>query len=360
MTDRSYVGEMPVMSTQINHTATQPPLVRLLNELWKSRAIHVAVRLHLAEALANGPLSVAELAAETGSHAPSLYRLLRTLACIGIFTELHGSRFANSTLSHLLRPDVPGSMYAIATMMSSDWWWRAWGELLHSVQTGEPGFNKAHGMSMWRYFAEHDPAAGEAFNTVMTDLSAMVSLPLAQAADLSRVRTVVDVGGGHGGLLTTLLAIYPSIEKGILFDQAHVIDEARTALGPVLDPRIQLIGGDFFTTVPGGADAYVMKWILHDWDDSACVQILTNCRRAMASHSRLLVAEYVFEADQNNEDAYFQDLLMLVLLPGKERTKRELRALYDAAGLRMTRIIPTTSRLSLIEGVQRGSDKTDD
>ncbi len=347
------------MSTQIEHTATQPPLALLLNDLWKPRAIHVAARLHLAEALADGPRTVAELAAASGTHAPSLYRLLRTLACIGIFTELDGSRFANSKLSHLLRPDVPGSMYAMATMMSSDWWWRSWGELLHSVQTGEPGFDKAHGMPMWRYFAEYDPAAGEVFNAVMTGLSAMVSLPLAQAADLSGVHTVVDVGGGHGGLLTTLLAIHPSIEKGILFDQPHVIDEARTALGLVPDRRVQLAGGDFFTAVPAGADAYVMKWILHDWDDSACVQILTNCRHAMAPHSRLLAAEYVLGPDRSNEEAYSHDLLMLVILPGRERTRTEFQALYDAAGLHLTRIIPTTSRLSLIEGIpkENGQDE---
>jgi hypothetical protein len=339
---------------QIEHTASQPPLVLLLNGLWKLRAIHVAIRLRLAEALADGPRAVTELAATSGTHAPSLYRLLRSLACIGIFIELEGQRFANSKLSHLLRPDVPGSMYSMAAMMSSDWWWRAWGELLHSVQTGEPAFDKAHGMPMWRYFAEYDPAAGEVFNAVMTDLSAMVSLPLAQAADLSGVRTVVDVGGGHGGLLTTLLGIHASIEKGTLFDQPHVIEEARTAFGLGADRRVQLAGGDFFIAVPPGADAYVMKWILHDWDDSACVQILTNCRRAMAPHSRLLAAEYVLDPDHSNEDDYFHDLLMLVILPGRERTRAEFQALYNAAGLHLTRIVSTTSRLSLIEGIPRG------
>jgi O-methyltransferase domain/IclR helix-turn-helix domain len=353
MTDQTYVGEIPVMSTKVDQTTAQASLARSLNDLWKSRAIHVAVRLHLAEALADGPLTVAELATATGSHAPSLYRLLRNLARIGVFTELTEFRFANSKLSNLLRPNVAGSMYAMATMMSSDWWWCAWGELLHSVQSGEPGFNKAHGMSMWRYFAEHDPTAGEVFNTVMTDLSSMVSLPLAQAANLSGVRTVVDVGGGHGGLLTTLLAIHPSIEKGILFDQPHVIDEAQITLGPVPDPRIQLIGGDFFTAVPVRADAYVMKWILHDWDDPTCVQILTNCRRVMPPHSRLLAAEYVLDPGQKNEEAYFQDFLMLILLPGKERTSAEFKALYDASGLRMTRIIPTASSLSIVEGVPK-------
>jgi hypothetical protein len=337
--------------------ATPPPLVltQLLSQLWKPQAIHVAARLKLAEALVDGPRTVAELAEATGTHAPSLDRLLRGLARIGIFTELDGSRFVNSELSHLLRPDVSGSMYALA-MMIADWNWRAWGELLHSVQTGEPGFDKVHGMAMWRYFTERDPAAGVVFNAAMTGLSTAVDAPVAQAADLSEVRAVVDVGGGHGGLLTTLLATYPSIDEGILFDQPHVIDEAQAAFGPARDGRVRLEAGDFFTAVPAGADAYVMKWILHDWDDAACVKLLTSCRRAMVPHGRVLAAELVVDPDRSDEFAHFLDLQMLVNLPnGKERTAAQFRALYDAAGLRLTRIIPTASVFSLIEGVPAGN-----
>lgn len=344
------------MPTQIDHTATPPPLVLmdLLSQLWKSQAIHVAARLHLAEALADGPRTVAELAKQTGAHAPSLSRLLPALARIGIFIRLDGSRFANNELSHLLRRDAPDSMYAMA-MIGADWMWRAWGELLHSVQTGEPGFDKAHSMPMWRYFTERNPVAGALFDKAMTGLSAAVDSPVAQAADLSGVGTVIDIGGGHGGLLTTLLATHPSIKKGILFDQPHVIDEARVALGTAPDGRVQLEGGDFFTTVPAGGDAYVMKWILHDWDDPACVQLLATCRRAMASHGRVLAAELVVDPDRSDEFAYFLDLQMLVNVTGRERTAAEFRELYKAAGLRLTRIIPTTSMLSLIEGMLVGN-----
>lgn len=343
---------------EIVHPTVTPPqqaLGNLVNQLWKPQAIHVAAQLHLAEALADGPRTVAQLAEMTGTHAPSLYRLLRALARIGIFTELDGSHFANSELSHFLRPDVPRSLYWMAATYV-DWMWPAWGELLHSVRTGEPGFDKIHEMPIWRYFTERDQTAGEQFNKAMTDSSAAVSLPIAQVADLSGVRTVVDVGGGHGGLLTTLLATYPSIAKGILFDQPHVISEARAALDPALEGRVQLESGDFFTAVPAGADAYVLKWILHDWDDTACVRLLANCRRAMAPHGRVLAAELIVDPDHSAELTYFLDLQMLVNFTGKERTAAEFQALYDAAGLRLTRIIPTTSIFSLIEGVPAGNE----
>jgi O-methyltransferase len=333
-------------------TATPPALIlrQLLIQPWKAQAIHVAAHLRLAEALAEGSRTVAQLAEETGTHAPSLCRLLRALVSIGIFIEPNGSQFANSELSHFLRPDVSGSMYAMA-MLDPDWMWRTWGDLLHSVRTGEPSFNKIHDMPIWRYFTERDPTQGAMFNKVVADSSAAVNLPIARAANLSGARTVVDVGGGHGGLLTALLTAHPSIETGILFDQPHVIDEARAALSLAPDKRIQLESGDFFTAVPADADVYVMKWILHDWDDTACVKLLTTCRAAMAPHSRVLVAELILDPDNSDELTYFYDLTMLVNTTGKERTIAEFQALYDAAGLRLTRIIPTNSTFSLIEGI---------
>lgn len=340
------------MTTQTRHTVTAPALVlvKSLTQLWKPLAVHVAAQLHLAEALADGPRTVSELAEETGTHAPSLYRLLRALVRIGIFAELDGSRFANNEPSHFLRPDVSGSIYGMA-MASLEPSLRTWNELLHSVRTGEPGFDKAHGMPLWRYFAEHDPAIGARFNASVASLSAAVDIPVVQAADLSEAKTVVDVGGGYGGLLTTLLTTYPAIEQGILFDQPHVIDEARAVLGAELDERIQLVGGDFFTAVPAGADVYMIKWVLHHWDDTACHQLLRNCVRAMTPHSRLLAAEIILDPDHSDEFVYFLDLEMLVNLAGKERTAAEFRKLYDAAGLHLTRIIPTASIFSLVEGI---------
>jgi hypothetical protein len=325
-------------------------LMRLFSQHWKLEAIYVAARLHIAEALADDSRTVAELAEITGTHPPSLHRLMRALACIGLFAELDGSRFVNTELSHLLRPEVAGSFYGMA-QMDRDLMLRPWAELLYSVRTGEASFDKAYGMPMWRYFTERDPAAGALFNARMTSFSAVVNSLIAQAAGLSGASTVIDVGGGRGDLLTTLLTTYPSIEKGTLFDQPHVIAEARTALDPAVDGRLRLVGGDFLTAVPAEADVYVMKGVLHNWNDATCLNILTNCRRAMPPHGRLLAAELVLDADRNDEFTYSIDLQMLVLFGSKERTAEEFQTLYDAAGLRLTRIIPTTSMFSLIEGV---------
>ncbi|MGH3873017.1 MAG: methyltransferase [Pseudonocardiaceae bacterium] len=346
---------MTTYPEEIERTIGTPPsLVQLLELPWKPRAIHVAARLHLAETLADGPRTVAELAEASGTHAPSLYRLLRALACIGIFAQLDEGRFANNELSSLLHPDVPGSLYVLA-MTATDWSWHAWGELLHSVQTGKPGFDKVYSMSMWQYLTECDPESGALFNKALTDFSVAGDASVAQAADLAGVHTVVDVGGGHGGLLMTLLATHSSIEQGILFDQPHVIDEARSALSPARDGRLQLDGGDFFTAVPAGADLYVMKQILHNWDDAACIQLLTTCQHAMPNHSRVLAVELVIDPDRIDEHACNLDLQMLVYFASRERTAAEFRALYDAAGLHLTRIMPTTSALCLIEGIPQGN-----
>lgn len=330
-----------------------PELMQLLHQQWRQPAVYVAARLGIADLLADGSHTVSELAGMTGAHAPSLYRLLRALARIGIFTELDGLRFANSELSSLLRCGVPGSLAAMT--MTSDLMRGAFGELLHSVQTGEPGFEKAYGVPMWQYLAERDRVAGSQFHAAMTQASTAVNLPIAQAADLSGVRSVVDVGGGEGGLLRTILATYPEIERGILFDQPYVIDGVRAARGCPVEERLQLAGGDFFTAVPAGADVYVMKAILHDWDDAACRQLLSSCRRAMTSHSRLLAVELVVDPARSGELAYGMDLHMLVALGGKERTAAEFRELYEAAGLRLNRIIPAGSMVSLVEGLPQGN-----
>jgi hypothetical protein len=325
-------------------------LMQLLYQQWRSPALYAATQLGIADLLGDGTRTVAQLAASTGCHAPSLYRLLRALARIGVFVELDGQCFVNSALSQLLRTDVSGSMSEM-TAMTSGLMRGALGELVHSVQTGQPGFERAYGMPMWRYLSEHNPVAGAQFNAAMTQASAVVNLSLAQAADLSGVHSVVDIGGGQGGLLRALLAYHAGIEHAILFDRPSVIGQLRAAGHTAPDERIQLMAGDFFSTVPAGADAYVMKWILHDWDDAACLQLLGACRRAMTPHSRLLVVELVIDPDRSDELAYAMDLQMLVALGGKERTAAEFAALYDAAGFELTRIIPSASMYCLIEGI---------
>jgi len=332
-------------------------LMQLLYQHWRSPALYAATELGIADVLGDGTRTIRELAESTGCHAPSLYRLLRALTRIGVFTELDGSRFANSAQSQLLRTDVSGSVSAMAAM-TSGLMRGALGELAHSVRTGQPGFERVYGMPMWRYVTERNPAVGAEFNAAMTQASTMVNPVLAQAADLSGVRSVVDIGGGQGGLVRALLACHPGIQHAMVFDRPCVIDQVRAAPGPALDERVQLVAGDFFAAVPAGADAYVMKWILHDWDDADCLQLLGACRRAMSPHSRLLVIELVIDPGRSDELVYAMDLQMLVALGGKERTAAEFEALYDAAGLELTRIIPTASMYCLIEGIPSATGRT--
>jgi hypothetical protein len=331
-------------------------LMQLVYQHWRSPAVYAATELGVADVLGDESPTVVEVAEATGCHAPSLYRLLRALARIGVFVELDGRRFANSALLQLLRRDVAGSVSATVGM-TAGLMRGALGELVHSVRTGRPSFARAYGMPMWRYLTERNPAAGAQFNAAMAQASTAVNPAIARAADLSGVRSVVDVGGGRGGLARTILACHPDIESAIVFDQPHVIDQLRAAGEPPPGRRLQLVGGNFFSAVPSGADAYVMKWILHDWDDAACVRLLATCRRAMTPHSRLLAVDVVIDPNHSDELAYAMDLQMLVAPGGQERTAAEFAALYDAAGLRLTRIIPTASMYCLIEGVPQGTER---
>jgi len=346
--------------TQQTQTQTRPapilppPLVlmKLIGDYIPARSIGIATELGIADQLKDDSKSVSELAEATGTHAPSLYRLLRALTQIGIFAEVEAACFTNTDLSTYLRSDIPGSMYAMARMWVGDWQWRSWGALAHSIQTGQPAFDKVYGMPMWRYFVEQDPAAGAVFDQAMTGFSEAVDLPIAQAYDFSGVRAVVDVGGGHGNLLSTILMTHPQSGTGILCDQPHVIEEAGARLETLgLDGRCMLVAGDFFDAVPDGAAIYLMKQIMQDWNDEQCVRILTNCRKAVRPGGRVLAAELVLQPGSPDPFPYFLDLQMLAVLTGRERTADEFRALYNAAGLRLTRIIPTASLFSLIEGM---------
>ncbi len=335
-------------------TPDQPPPVALFGMLagmWQAKAIYTAAELGIAEAVADRPRPLAELAELTGSHPRSLYRLLRALAQIGIFEELPGPAFANSKVSHYLRPDVPGTMYAMA-MGCADWGWRSWGDLTTSIRTGDAAFDRVHGMPMWDYFKDHNQTAGRLFNESMTGFSAAVDDPVAAAAELDGVRSIVDVGGGQGRLLRTILDAHPQIERAVLFDQPQVLVEAQPVIaGSEENGRLELVGGDFFTDVPAGADVYLMKMILHDWTDDECVKILQNCRRAMNPGGRVLAAEIVLDPTSSDWFPYFLDLQILVCLSGGERTQEEFDQIYRSAGLRLTRILSTGSMFSLIEGV---------
>lgn len=327
-----------------------PPSVALLQMMtgyWVSQSLYVAAKLGLPDLLADGPMPSNDLAAATQTHAPSLYRLLRALASLGVFTEVAPATFALSPLADPLRSDHPASMRALAVMYNEEQY-RAWGSLLESVRTGESVFEEVFATPYFSYLAQH-PEANETFNQAMTGWSAQLDRALLAAYDFSRFATVVDVGGGYGRLLATILAAHPALH-GVLFDQPHVVADA----GPLLEAtgvanRCRSVGGDFFHEVPAGGDVYVLAQIVHDWDDERSVAILQACRRAIPSTGTLLLAELVIAPGDAPDVGKLLDLHMLVLLGGRERTETEYRSLLAASGFTLTAVIPTVAGTSLVE-----------
>jgi hypothetical protein len=332
-----------------------PPTVALYQKLtgaWVAQAISVVATLGVADALAGGPQGVDALAAAANADAPSLYRVLRALASTGIFAEDEDGRFRLTPQAEPLRSDAPGSVRPFAIMLGEEWNWRPWGELLHSVRTGQPAFEHAYGTGIFQYMA-NQPEAAALFDAALTGRSAQDNQAVVAAYDFSVFRTVVDIGGGRGSLLATILLANPDV-RGVLFEQAHVIPGARQYLDAAgLGPRCELVAGDFFESVVAGGDAYVLKWILHDWDDERARRILERWRQGMPATGRLLVVETVIPPGNDPSSGKLTDLAMLVWTGGKERTETEFRALLAAAGFELTRVIPTRSSLSVVEAVPR-------
>jgi hypothetical protein len=325
-------------------------LRRLIVGYRLSQAIHVAARLGVADRLKNGPMSVDELARAVGAHPESLYRLMRLLASEGVFAESEPRRFSLTPRAGLLRSDVPGSLRARAIYDCDEAYWQAWGNLMHSVATGEPAFERTHGVPFFEYMKTH-AAVAASFNTVMTDQNAVAAQAVVEAYDFSGVGTLVDVGGGHGSLLAAILAAYPPL-RGILYDQPHVLAGARPTLEAAsVAHRCDIIGGDFFKRVPAGGDAYLLKHILHNWDEPRCAAILRSGRDAMPAHGRLLVVETLIPPDDEPSYGKYLDLGMLVLLPGRERTEAEYGKLLEATGFTLSRVIETRSELSILEAI---------
>jgi ubiquinone/menaquinone biosynthesis C-methylase UbiE len=313
-----------------------------------SAALYVAAKLGIAVLLADGAKGSEDLAQATGTHPHSLYRVLRLLASQGVFAEVESRRFALTPLATLLRADVPGSLRALA-IRTGGLDWRPWGALLHSVRTGTPAFDHVYGMSLFAYLAQ-DAEAAQVFNDTMTMFTQRNTAAVVGAYDFSAVGTIVDVGGGHGALMAAILEASPRT-RGILVDLPAVIEGARrqiTARG--LHPRCELVAGDFFESVPVGGDAYILKWIIHDWDDERAITILRNCHRAMVPGGRLLLVEALIPFDNEPHFGKSADVTMLAFTGGMERTEAEYRVLLDSAGFVLTRIIPTDSHSSVLEG----------
>ncbi|MGH3867587.1 MAG: methyltransferase [Pseudonocardiaceae bacterium] len=314
-----------------------------------SQAISVFARLGVADALAAGPRDAEEIAELVGAHGPTLYRLLRALGDVGVVTELENRRFVLTPLGEVLRSDVPGSFRAWGAWIEIPFSRDAWTGLYETIRTGETAFDRVHGVKFFDYLAEH-PEDAAVFDAAMTSVSTSETVAIAHTYDFTRFGTIVDVGGGRGGLLTAILAANPHLQ-GMLFDVPAVAAGASEEIsGTEVADRCKVVSGDFFDSVPEGADAYLLSNVIHDWDDDHAARILSTCRTAMAETACVLVVDLVLPEDGQPSAGKLEDLGMLVLTGGRERTEAEYRALFGRAGFRLTRIVPSTCRFSLVEG----------
>ena len=323
-------------------------MLQIISGFWISRAVYVIGKLGIPDLLQSGPKTAEELAASTKTHAPSLFRILRALVSVGVLNSAEGGRFAQTPLSETLVTDAPGSLRWFAVSELGQEHYPAWGNLMHSVKTGEIAFDNFFGADIWKYF-QQNPEDAAVFNNSMSNVTAAVNEAITSLYDFSQFGTLVDVGGGHGGLITAILQKNPGL-KGILFDAPQVIEGARPKIEAAgLADRLDTVAGDFFKSVPEGGDAYIMKWIIHDWDDEKSNTILRNCRKQMQPNGRLILVDCVVPETDEPHFSKFIDLNMLVMTGGKERTAKEFEQLLAAAGFKLLRVIPTELPTSIVE-----------
>lgn len=314
-----------------------------------STAVQTAVRLGIADRLAAGPQTTADLARAAGVLEDPLYRVLRLLASAGLFQESAAKTFALNPAAELLR-STPGSMRDMALFISDPMHFRVYADAMHTMTTGVPAMVKTFGMQPFEYF-EKNPAASEEFNNAMTSFSATVGRAAIAAYDFAGIGVLVDVAGGHGELLMSILRAHPAM-RGILFDLDHVIAGARPRVAAAgLQDRCEAQSGDFFKSLPAGGDAYLMKHIIHDWDDERALVILRNTAAALKGRpgGRLILIEAVLQPANVPDYGKVLDIEMLLLPGGRERTEEEFAALLARAGFELTRIVPTESPLSVLE-----------
>ncbi|MGZ4325042.1 MAG: methyltransferase [Solirubrobacteraceae bacterium] len=331
-------------------------MVDLLNGYQVSAAIGAIARLGVADCLSAGPAPLDEVAARVGADAHSLGRVVRLLADVGIFEQLDGGRVGLTALGGMLRDGVPGSARRGAIVVSEEWHWRAYGHFAHTLLTGEPGFRQAHGCGFWEYLERHPQASG-LISDSMSAAASFIAAAFVRSYDFGGIDQLVDVGGGHGMLMRAVLDAHPQLQGAVL-DLPGVIEGTRARLADWgLTDRCEAIAGDFFEAVPAGGDAYVLSWILHDWDDQSAVRILANCHAAMGDAGRLLAIELVVPSGEQQASPDVDwlvkttDVEMLAVVGGRERTAAEYGELYTSAGFQLTRIVPLKPLAwSVIEG----------
>lgn len=314
-----------------------------------STALSLVAELGIADLLVDGPRCSADLARATDTHPPALYRVLRLLASQAVFIEVQPDYFALGRLGEYLCSDIPGTMRSWVRMTGMKAWFQAYAEAMHSLRTGEPSFRLANGLEFFDYMAANQEQ-GAIFNEAMTDFGQAVSNAVVHGYDFTGLDKVIDVGGSHGSLIRTILHAYPEM-RGVLFDLPRVAESARRLIADDgLAERCEIVGGDFFKAIPPGGNAYLLRWIIHDWDRERALTILENCRSAMKKTARLLLVEAVIPPGSEPHLGKLMDFVMLTGLGGQERSGDEYAHLLNEAGFRLQRIVPTDSPFSVIEG----------
>lgn len=337
-------------NTQSQDMPSQMVMVQLATSYWVSRALYAAAKLGIADLLKDSPKNCDDLANSTGTNAQALYRLMRALASVGIFAENEQGCFSLTPLANYLQSNDPNSIRAFVISFGEEHY-RAWGDIVHSIQTGDSAFQNLYGMPVFQYYAQN-PQAGKTFDEAMTSVSATDKTEVAAEYDFSSIRKLVDVGGGRGSLIASILKANPTME-GILFDQPSVIEGALSVMeAEGVSKRCQLLAGNFFESVPRGGDAYMLKYVIHLLDDERAIAILKNCHRAMVENGKLLLVERIIPPGNEPFWGKFLDIHMLIgISGGRERTKMEYQSLFEASGFNLTKTITTKSNVSVIEGV---------
>ena len=334
------------METEVK--SPQAQLIQMATAHWVSRLLQVAAQMDLADHLAEAPKTAEELAQLTATDGRSLYRIMRTLASLGLFTEDTDHRFSLTPLGEALKTGTPGSVRSSVLTLAGDLLTKSLDHLLYSVQTGKTGFENAFGVPLFSWLANH-PAEAAMFSETMVGFHGAEPAAVAAAYDFSEFQTIIDVGGATGNLLATILGRHPG-PRGILFDMPHVVRDAPALIqGRGLADRMRVESGSFFESVPAGGDTYLLSHIIHDWSEDQCLTILGSCRRAMKPSSRLLIIEMVLPTGDAPNPGKMLDIIMLAVPGGQERTEPEYRSLLDKAGFRLTRVVPTESAVSVME-----------
>lgn len=336
-------------TTQPQKPPAHVGVMQLLSASYIAGAVSCLAQMGIPDLVEAGPKSAKELASQIGADPEALHRLMRATASVGVLSEGPDGKFSETPMSAVLRSNGKPSLRAVAMMGGREWHGRGWSRLEYCVRTGKQALEQIYGAPIFEYFKQH-PDEGQIFNDAMTSISAGDSPAVVDAYSFEGIHSIVDVGGGHGLLLATIMARNPQM-KGTLYDEPHVIEGAKNGpLKPVME-RCTLALGDMFSSVPAGADAYIMKHIIHDWPDELCVKILKSCRKGVNPGGKLLVVDDVIQPGNDFYAGKLLDLQMLIFPGGKERTEKQFRELFAAGGWKLSRVVPTATPICIVEGI---------